>query len=338
MSDAYVQAVQRLFDLQRFGVKLGLVNIGRLVKLLGEPQAGRRVAIVGGTNGKGSVCAMLAAIGQAAGLRVGLFTSPHLVSFTERIQVNGARIARHDVVEISRLLWNVLQPYRKPEEPEPITFFEMLTAMASFFFHRQQVDLAVMEVGLGGRLDAVNALRRDLVVLTDLSIDHREYLGGEIASIVAEKTALFRPGTPAIATGGIDDAAQLIAAQAEKAGCPLALLDRDFDFEARGGKLTVFTGGKAYAELPVPLAGPHQYRNTATAVRAAVELGIDDAKTLRRGLAATRWPGRLERFAREPEWLLDCAHNPGGAEALAAALPPHAPTIWLMTAMGDKDI
>jgi dihydrofolate synthase/folylpolyglutamate synthase len=338
MNDGYEQTVERLFALQRFGMKLELTNIRRLLSLLGNPQPGHRTVIVGGTNGKGSVCAMLAAIGRAAGRRTGLFTSPHLVSFTERIQIDGDRISRSEVVELGRLLWNVLEPHRRPGEPEPITYFEMLTAMAAFHFYRRNVELAVMEVGLGGRLDAVNALPRDAVVLTDLSIDHEEHLGRTLASIVEEKTALFRADAPAIASGGVDDAAELIVAQVAKIGCPLAMLDRDFRYVAKNGRLDLIVDDRRWIDLPVPFAGPHQFRNTATAVRAALALGIDDAETIRRGLDAAVWPARLELRPGEPTWLLDCAHNPGGARALAAALTPHRPTVWLVTAMGDKDL
>jgi dihydrofolate synthase/folylpolyglutamate synthase len=338
MNEAYEQTVQRLFSLQRFGIKLGLVNIGRLLGLLGDPRPGRQTVIVGGTNGKGSVCAMLSAIGRAAGRRTGLFTSPHLVSFTERIQIDGRRIDQDEVVALGRLLWEKLEPHRVGGQPEPITYFEMLTAMAATYFAERGVELAVMEVGLGGRLDATNALPRDLVVLTDISIDHEEYLGDTVIKIVDEKTALFRAGVPAVASGGLGEAATRIVQQAKVVGCPLALLDRDFSFAVRDGRLTVTTPEGVYEDLPVPFAGAHQYRNTAVAVRAALALGITDPDAIHRGLAQAAWPGRLESFAGQPQWLLDCAHNPGGALALAAAMPKHAPTIWLMTAMGDKDI
>ncbi|NLH48443.1 MAG: bifunctional folylpolyglutamate synthase/dihydrofolate synthase [Myxococcales bacterium] len=339
MNSSYEQAVQRLFDLQRFGIKLGLENIGRLLSRLGDPRPGRQTVIIGGTNGKGSVSAMLASIGRAAGLRTGLFTSPHLTSFTERIQIDGRRITRQEVTAAAARLWEALEPFRRSGEPEPITFFEMLTAMAADYFHRNGVELAVMEVGLGGRLDATNALPRDLVILTDISIDHVEYLGHTVARIVDEKAALFRPGVPAIAAGGLENAGELIVAQAAKAGCPLTLLGRDFTYRVADGRLSLRCGGEEIADLVVPLKGSHQYRNAAIAVCAARQLGITDPATIRAGLAATVWPGRLEAFPGRPSWLLDAAHNPGGAAVLASALVGEPrPDVWLMTCLGDKDI
>ena len=339
MNSSYEQAVQRLFDLQRFGIKLGLENIGRLLSHLGDPRPGQQTVIIGGTNGKGSVSAMLAAIGRAAGRRTGLFTSPHLTSFTERIQIDGRRIERREVTAAAARLWETLEPFRRSGEPEPITFFEMLTAMAADYFHQNGVELAVMEVGLGGRLDATNALPRDLVILTDISIDHVEYLGHTVARIVDEKAALFRPGVPAIAAGGLENAGDLIAARADAAGCPLALLGRDFTYRIADGRLSVRFGDKEIHALTVPLRGSHQYRNAALAVCAAWQLGIDDPAAIRAGLANTVWPGRLEPFPGRPSWLLDAAHNPGGAAVLAAALAgERRPDVWLMTCLGDKDI
>ncbi len=337
MSEAYRQAVERLFSLQRFGIKLGLVNISRLLRLVGEPRPGKRTIIVGGTNGKGSVSTMLASISRAAGYKTGLFTSPHLVSFTERLQIDGRRISREEVVALCAQLWAALEPYRRPGEPEPITYFEMLTAMASLFFQRNDVDVAVMEVGLGGRLDATNALPRDLVVLSDIALDHQRYLGKTLASIVAEKTSLLRADVPAVAGGGVDNAAQLVAERADEIGAPLKLLARDFRFEATGDTVRFQNDAVDFSDLPTPFVGQHQRRNLAIAVQAALLLGIDNRETIVAGLAKAVWPGRLETMGKEPSWLLDCAHNPAAAQCLAAAWTPHEPTVWLLAAMSDKD-
>lgn len=339
MSASYRETVERLFSLQRFGIKMGLANIVRLLKLVGNPRPGKRVVIVGGTNGKGSVGAMLEAIGRAAGLKTGLFTSPHLVSFTERLRINGERISRADVVRFGNELWEALEPCRQAGESEPITYFEMLTAMAALYFQENGVDLAIMEVGLGGQLDSTNALPRDLVVLTDIAFDHERYLGNTLEQIVQDKTALFRPGCRAVAAGGVDNAADLVAARADQLAAPLVLLGRDFDFKPGGdATLNLTLPDGELTELPVPFAGAHQFRNVAVAVQAALELGISDPQIIHAGLAQATWPGRLEPFPGNPSWLLDCAHNPHGAGALAAALRPHEPTVWLMTAMSDKNV
>lgn len=331
-SATYRQTVERLFGLHRFGIRLGLDGIERLLELAGRPRPGKRIVIVGGTNGKGSVCAMLSAIARRAGLRVGLYTSPHLVSFTERIQINGERISPERVTAIAGRLWDKLGA------DGLVTYFEMVTGIAAVHFAENDVDLAVMEVGMGGRLDATNALPRELVAITDLAMDHEQHLGSRLADIVAEKTALFRPGIPAVASGGIADAAARVAADAARAGAPLALLDRDFSFREREADFDFSNHARTIASLPLPLAGRHQLRNAAVAVQAALTLGFADEEVIREGLRGTVWPGRLERFPGAPEWLLDSAHNPAGAQVLAAALPPHQPTVWLCAAMGDKDV
>ncbi len=338
MNEAYRRAATRLFDLERFGMKFGLNNTTRLMSLVGEPRPARQTVLIGGTNGKGSVTAMLESIARAHGQRTGMYTSPHLVTMTERIQVNGERIAPEDVVHLSDELWAALEPYRRPGEPEPITFFELLTVMAALHFSRRNLDLAVVEVGLGGRLDAVNVLPRDAVVFTDIAIDHADILGDTVAHIVAEKAALMRPGCPAIASGGLPGVNELLIKHAQEVGAPLFLLDRDFSFVSHAASIDLMFEGKSLTDLPVPFAGAHQYRNAALAVRAALALGLNDEAAIRRGLIAAKWPGRLERIAGAPEWLLDCAHNPAGAQVLAAALEPHEPTIWLAAIMGDKDV
>ena len=305
MDERYLAAVNRLFSLQVFGMKLGLTNIERMLSLFGNPRAGLRTVLIGGTNGKGSISAMLASIARAAGLRTGLFTSPHLVSFTERIQIDGERIAHEDVVALTDELWSLIEPYRQAGEPEPTTFFEALTAFATAYFHRQQVELGVIEVGLGGRLDATNALPRDLVVIADMALDHCDVLGDSLAQVVAEKAALFRENVPVVASGGLPGAAEMIIGHAVAANAPLALLDRDYSFTARDREIDLHVGGETLRALPVPLAGRHQWRNTATAVRAALALGITDIGVLRRGLRETTWPGRSDEFPGEPQGLLE---------------------------------
>ncbi len=242
------------------------------------------------------------------------------------------------MVALTDELWSLIEPYRQAGEPEPTTFFEALTAFATAYFHRQQVELGVIEVGLGGRLDATNALPRDLVVIADMALDHCDVLGDSLAQVVAEKAALFRENVPVVASGGLPGAAEMIIGHAVAANAPLALLDRDYSFTARDREIDLHVGGETLRALPVPLAGRHQWRNTATAVRAALALGITDIDVLRRGLRETTWPGRLEEFPGAPQWLLDCAHNPAGAQTLVDALPEHHPTVWLCAVMHDKDI
>lgn len=337
-AESYDRAVTRMFDLQRFGMKFGLKNINRLLSALDNPAPAKRTVIVGGTNGKGSIAAMLASIAQQHGYRVGLFTSPHLVSFTERIQINGERISRAEVVEIADYLWEVLEPYRQPDQAEPVTFFEILTAMAVLHFSRRSLDLAVFEVGLGGRLDATNALPRHAVVLSDIGFEHQQYLGEGLDQIVWEKASLMRQGLPVIAAGGLPGAAERIAQFAKEIEAPLMLLDRDFSCRVGEDGITFENQDRSIRNVPLRLHGAHQLRNVAMAIQTALCLGYERVQAIRQGVSATRWPGRLEMINDGSDWLLDCAHNPAAAQALAEALPDDRPIVWLAAVMEDKDI
>jgi len=315
----YAEAVARLLGLRRgeiTGMAPGLERIEALLAALGHPESRYTLVQVGGTNGKGSAAAMLAGILKAAGRRVGLYTSPHLVSFRERIRVNGAPIAEDAVADGVDALGTLIAR-------EDATMFEAATALALDHFAHEGVEIAVLEVGLGGRGDATTVGRPAVTVLTRIDIDHERWLGSTIESIADAKAAIIRSGT-AVVSAQRPEARAIIEARAAEAGVPLLLEGRDLRVEAReagvdGARIDCTGPGFRFTDLALPLPGVHQPGNALAAVTAAHVLGVGEP-AIRQGLARTRWPGRLSIVRRDPWLVLDGAHNPDGARALAASL------------------
>ena len=305
-----------LFARQRFGVKPGLTRVKALLARLGEPQRQFDAVLVGGTNGKGSCSSTLAGILSASGRRTGLFTSPHLTRFGERVLVDGEQLAD---AELLRGL-TTLRPHAEALEA---TFFEIVTALACLLFARAEVEIAVMEVGLGGRLDATNILSPRLSVITGVALDHTEILGGTVAEIAAEKAGIMRSQTPTL-TGATGVALGVLRKMAHNLGVPLLVLGEDIVLRARdlgwSGVRCEIRSSLAPLMVTTPLLGLHQARNVALAAVAAQLLEVS-SEAVRQGVARTRWPGRLEPVPfRERTFLLDGAHNPEAAWALAAAV------------------
>jgi dihydrofolate synthase/folylpolyglutamate synthase len=321
-------AAALLTRLEPLGVRLALDDYSRLLAELGEPHRATPAVIVAGTNGKGSVSALLASIAAAAGLRTGLYTSPHLERWEERIRVDGEAISEPDLVA---RLDEVLAVVERAGLPLP-TVFEAVTAAAFLHFARRKLDLAVLEVGLGGRLDATNVGDPHLSVVTRIALDHREYLGDSLESIAREKAGVFRVGRPALIAPQTAEAARALAEEARRLGSDLHRVDEETSLEnlassGSGGQRLDLRTPLALYHLTTALAGDHQLENVATAVRAAELLGALDRRLDRRaivaGVAAARWPGRLELVDLahgKPPVLLDAAHNPDGCRALARFL------------------
>ncbi|HSS37703.1 MAG TPA: Mur ligase family protein [Polyangia bacterium] len=304
------------------GVDMGLDRVRRALARLGDPQRRYLTLQIAGTNGKGSTAAMAEAILRRAGLRTGLYTSPHLARFTERIRVDGRE------VDGDRLAALDVQVQASGER---LTYFEIATVLGFLAFAEAGVDVAVLETGLGGRLDAVTCCEPLATAITSIGIDHTEYLGPTIADIAREKAGILKPAIPCFVGRVSGEAADVIAARAAQIGAPLRWLDTDFSAPA----------------AHVGLAGPHQTDNAAIAVALAEAvaacvgrpLDAAGAGTIAAALAGVRWPGRLERLA-EDLWI-DCAHNAQGARALAAALTEIAagrPVTLLMSVARDKDV
>jgi dihydrofolate synthase/folylpolyglutamate synthase len=290
------EALAWLYSTQLHGIKLGLGNIRKLLDALGVRVKGPgapRFLHVAGTNGKGSVCAMLDSVCRAAGWETGLFTSPHLVSFRERIRVNGQLIPEADLVAGIETLRETVAGW----DPAP-TFFELTTALALAYFGRRGVEVVVLETGMGGRMDATNAVTPAVSVLTPVALDHQQWLGPTLAAIALEKAGIIKPGVPAVSLPQSEDVAAVFNHMAYELRAPLQWVDAPL------------------AELPLALAGSHQRWNAALAVAALQSARLlPSPRTLARGLASVEWPGRFQRLT--PTLILDGSHNPAAAQCLA---------------------
>jgi dihydrofolate synthase/folylpolyglutamate synthase len=287
--------------------KLGLDRIRRVLEALSNPQRAYRVIHVAGTNGKGSTCAMIDAGLRAAGIRTGLFTSPHLIEPTERIQIDGMQVSPQQFQRAFNVVHEIAETLDLDCHP---TYFETVTAMAFWLFRELKVETAVVEVGLGGRLDATNVVEPALTVITPIDFDHEIYLGHTLESIAAEKAGILKAGVPAIFARQRPEAAAVLDRVAVDLAVAVRKTEsfpvRDFQIDARGAR---FSG------LCCPLAGEHQVENAITAAMALESLGVSP-----KGIAGARWPGRLEHVAPNPDIILDGAHNPAGARALVRYL------------------
>ena len=364
------EALDYLYSLQKYGIKLGLENIRGLLAALGNPERAFRCIHVAGTNGKGSTSAAIASILWAAGKKTGLFTSPHLLNFTERIRIDGDEITEEETV---RLALEVKEAIGKVEALRGLkpTFFEFVTAMALLEFRRRGVEWAVLETGMGGRLDSTNVVVPEVSVITPVGIDHREFLGQTLREIAFEKAGIIKRGVPVVLGPQNAEALKTFEETAARNSAPLHLYGRDFtasitDSSADGVTFDYTCGGNkedataygwvegghqffSYPGLFFPLAGDYQAANAAVAVRAVQILGLDkgagvgEQVFIRGGLNKTALPGRLELVGRAPETRLDVAHNPEAARALAGALSGLFLTggrrlILVLGIMADKDV
>jgi len=326
----YKEAIDYLYSLRLFGTKLGLENTFRLAEVARNPQKDLRFVHVAGTNGKGSTCAMLESIYRAAGLKTGLFTSPHLVSFCERIEINRQLIPEN---EVARLV-SELQPLMKnfPAGAHP-TFFEVVTIMALKYFREQNCDLIIWETGLGGRLDATNIVTPLATVITNVQFDHQLWLGDSMAKIAFEKAGIIKPGVPVITAAEDPEALTVIERIARERNAPLTVISR------------TTRQSPPLSKVKLPLVGEHQRLNAVVALDTVKVLQpaipVSDSAVIS-GLTNVFWPGRLQLITTNSgqKILLDGAHNAAGAEALRQALEelfPEKPDALIFGMLGDKD-
>ncbi|OGP69780.1 MAG: hypothetical protein A2Z73_04645 [Deltaproteobacteria bacterium RBG_13_60_28] len=334
------RATAWVFDLQKFGIKFGLSSTLNLLARLNLPYQQGRYLHIAGTNGKGSVAAMLSAILTRAGYPVGMYTSPHLVHFRERYRLGDREISE------ARLLEIINQVRAAVNDAEPPTFFEFATAMAFLYFHQEGASPIILETGMGGRLDATNIVQPLVTVITNISLDHQEHLGEGLKTIAGEKAGAIKPGAPLVTGAWQKRVLDLFEQRCREVKAPMHVRGRDF--QARGG-----TGGRFQYQglfqdlhhLTLNLTGRHQYGNAALAL-AAVELlnraGFPVTETaIREGLPRTYWPGRLEQVPQDPRVLLDGAHNPAAARILAQTLKQtrgNGRLILVLGIMADKDL
>ena len=300
----YKAALGWLYSLQRFGIKLGLENIRRLICDLDVDPSNARVIHVAGTNGKGSVCAMIDSICRAENYRTGLFTSPHLVTFRERIRVNGEMISESNVAAGLMKIRNLVASW----DPHP-TFFEIATALALKHFSDAKIDVVILETGLGGRLDATNAVRSDVAVITPIALDHEKWLGDSIEKIAREKAGIIKAKTPIVSAPQFPEAEKVIRSRAAECEAPLRFIDQP------------------YEKSPIALRGEYQKLNAAIGIAALRKLECNKHSSLHdhkmritdeviaRGLATVEWPARFQCWDKRT--VIDGAHNPASAKILA---------------------
>lgn len=337
----YADAVQQLYGLSARGMRPGIERMQASLVSRGLTTARLPPFIqVAGTNGKGSVSSMVEAGLREAGYHTGLFTSPHLHRVTERVRIDGEPIATR---EAARRITELLRWAKRKSSPE-VSFFELGTLLAVEAFRDHGCDIAVLEVGLGGRLDATTALPANLSAITRIAFDHMNLLGHSLRAIAAEKAGIIRPGVPVIVGSRGAEVQRVIRQRARELQAPLHLIERDFKaLPAPGGKVGFEVAGREIKPLRLGLLGAHQLDNAAVAAAVLCALGergypVSPA-ALRRGLSGVRWPARLERVAGSPTLLFDAAHNPDGARALAAYLTNERrrPRVLVFGVMEDKD-
>ena len=312
----YRDALAWLYGTQTFGIKLGLDNTRRLLAAAGDPHERLKFLHVAGTNGKGSTCAMMDSILRVAGYRTGLYTSPHLVDFRERIRLDGAMISEDAVAEGLTLLHEAAESW----DHAP-TFFELATVLAAWWFAREGADYVVWETGMGGRLDATNAVTPLVSVITPIGMDHQNWLGDTLAQIAGEKAGIIKAGVPMVSAPQTEEARAVLAAKAEEVGVQVTFVDEPWSGEAPA------------------LAGLHQRWNAAVACAALRAAGAGvDAAAVSRGLRAVVWPGRFQRVAED--LVIDGAHNPEAIETLIATWREvfgEAKASLVFAALRDKD-
>lgn len=342
------EAIAYIESRQRFGVKPGLARTRRLLDLLGQPEQALRFAHVAGTNGKGSTCAMLASVMQAAGYRTGLYTSPYLKAFGDRMSVNGVEITDGELLAYASRVKSAID-HDTLLQADPPTEFEVTTAIALLFFQAQEADIVVWETGLGGRFDATNVVMPDVTAITNVDLDHTQILGRRVEQIAADKAGIAKCGR-VLVTGATGAALEVIAGIAQTVGAPLRVLGREFRIVIEAGRdfsgqrLSYIGYRSDWFGLTIRLLGSHQGSNAAivlAVIEALRERGfvLSDA-AVRAGLARAQWPLRMEVLSGDPTVILDGAHNPHGARALAQALHTLSVKEYVLVTgvLADKDV
>ena len=343
----YNEAIDFLQDLCKFGINLGLGRIEKLLALLDNPQQKIKTIHVAGTNGKGSTIAILASILIQAGYKVGVYTSPHLDSYRERFRINGREIANEDFGALMEDIKGLMDQVLRNTGQYP-TEFEVLTAMALEYFYRQKVDIAIMEVGMGGRLDSTNVVVPEVAIITPISYDHVAFLGPTLVDIAKEKAGIIKNKVPVVVGEQDQSVLETIKERAQLLEAPLIEVGREsyqqLEHSTVGQKFDLKTANNYYHGLTLGLLGDYQLQNAATALEAIEVLEtkgfIIPKVAITRGLAEAKWPGRLEFLATNPPILLDGAHNSQGAQGLAQALDKYfsfKKLVLVLAILDDKD-
>ncbi len=339
----YRESLDYLYSLEKFGMIFGLAKVEALLQAVGNPHQEIQAIHIGGTNGKGSTAAMIASILQKDGYRTGLYTSPHLIRFTERIKINGKEIPEEEVAELTA--WMRKRVEEAGVTP-PFTFFDFTTAMALLYFKQKMVDLAVLEVGLGGRLDSTNVVDPLLSIITNIGKDHEEQLGRTFLKIASEKAGIIKKGRPFLTAATQPQVLRLFSKICREKGSPYYRVGKEIRYFSDGQRRFDYEGlHRKLWNVSLNLEGPHQIVNAATAL-GAVEI-LDDLgysvsnDAMIEGMKDVEWPGRLEMVCSSPRVVLDGAHNPSGALALKESMEKEFRFRHLHLIVGimkDKDI
>jgi dihydrofolate synthase/folylpolyglutamate synthase len=345
MSITYRDAIARLYGLHKLGMKFGLHNTRVLCRLMGDPQLKFKSVHVAGTNGKGSTASMLTAIATAAGLRCGLTTSPHLLDLTERIRIGETPVSHREMARLTERLFDRVAAHNRkwPGKPLIPTFFEAMIVLAFSYFADQKVDLAVIEVGLGGRLDSTNVIKPELSIITSIGLEHTEFLGPTIVHIAREKSGIIKKGAPVISGVTQSEAQAVVEQTALSVSQSVWQVGRDIKLTASGANSRIVINDFSVS-VRAALEGAHQRRNAAMAACAAyllMQRGFAITKRdVKTGIENTRWPGRLQWVQADPPWLMDAAHNAHAMETLVDYLRKRTSGKRILCVFGvmkDKD-
>ncbi len=344
----YTEFTDWMFRLERFGIKLGLDNVTEFLSRIGNPHSHFKSIHVTGTNGKGSVCKFTSEILRKHGFRVGLYTSPHLVDFRERIIVDGREIPDEDVLRIGMRLKQVIEEMVREDKEMQLTFFEFTTGMAFQYFAEKKVDIVVAEVGMGGRLDATNVIIPEVAAITRIGLEHTNYLGTTISDIAREKAGIIKTGANVVTCERNQGALSVIENACSRKGASLKRIGRDFDIgnvrQSHKGTKFDYDGGRRFVGLRTHLLGSCQAENAACAIAIIEELAKRDVfvtdDDIKKGLLSARWPGRLDIVSRDPLVILDGSHNPDGVSTTVSVLKnlKMTPLTYVLGCMDDKDI
>jgi dihydrofolate synthase/folylpolyglutamate synthase len=336
---SYKEALQYLYGLQKYGIKFGLSKTANLLKAFGNPHRGQKYIHIAGSNGKGSVAAMVESVLMKSGLRVGFYSSPHLVRFTERFRINGKEIAPKKAAAIAAELIKVI----KPEHPP--TFFEVTTAMALIYFARENVDISIIEVGMGGRLDATNVIRPFVTAITNISLEHQFFLGSRLLDIAKEKGGIIKTGVDLVTAVNQPSIIRLFESICEAKKAFFCRVGKDVRYRSNGSRFSYYGLRRNFKGLELGLKGKFQNRNAALSL-AVIELlekkgYAFSSRNIVEGLKDTKWPGRMHVVSQEPLIILDGAHNPKAISELAHSIKhdfSYRRLILVIGVMEDKDV
>lgn len=335
----YKQALNYLYGLQKYGVKFGLSKTSNLMKKMGNPHKGQNYIHIAGTNGKGSVSAMVESVLMKSGLKVGFYSSPHLVRFTERFRINRKEISKKKVVELTEEIKSIINP------AEPPTYFEATTAMAMAYFARENTDIAIMEVGMGGRLDATNIIKPLVSAITNISLEHQSFLGNTLVEIAGEKAGIIKKGVNTIAAATQPKVSGIFREICAERKAPFFQVGKDIRYRDSENGFNYYGLNRKIRNINLLLKGEFQHRNTTLAI-GILELlekkgyKFED-KNIKNGVEETTWTGRIQVLSEKPLIVVDGAHNPGAAQVLVKAVKndfSYKRLILVLGVMMDKDI